>query len=105
MWKGNMAWRSYLRDRLIEDQPEGFVVIVPTDAEPPVPLACPVCSRLMRSRLDEASWRHLGCCERCELIWAQPRQAAWKEGWRPTVEQVRLSEAQRPPMAITFDVD
>jgi len=100
-----MAWRSYLRDRLIEDQPEGFVVIVPTDAEPPVPLACPVCTRLMRTRDDEASWREVGCCERCALIWAQARREAWKGGWRPSPEQVRQAEVQRPPMAIAFDVD
>jgi hypothetical protein len=100
-----MAFRPYLRDRLIEDQPEGFVVIVPTDAAPPVPLACPVCTRLMRTRDDEASWRTLECCDRCALIWAQPRQAAWKEGWRPTQEQVHQADVQRPPMAITFDVD
>lgn len=100
-----MAWRSYLRDRLIEEQPEGFVVIVPTDAEPPVPLACPVCTHLMRTRDDEASWRVVGCCERCALLWAQPRLAQWKEGWRPAVEQVQQLELQRPPLAITFDVD
>jgi hypothetical protein len=100
-----MAFRSYFRDRLIEDQPEGFVVIVPTGVEPPVPLACPVCTLLMRTRDDESSWLSLGCCERCALIWAQPRLAAWKEGWRPTGEQVRLVDVQRLPTAITFDVD
>ena len=98
-------FRPYLKDRLIEDHPLGFAVIVPTDAEPPVPLACPVCTCLMRTKDDEASWRAVGCCDRCALIWAQPRMSQWKEGWRPDPEAVRLALAQRPPMAITFDVD
>jgi hypothetical protein len=100
-----MAWQPYLRDRLISEQPEGFVVIVPSDAGLTVPLACPICTRLMRTRDDEASWRELECCERCALTWAQPRLSAWKDGWRPTAEQVCQVNSQRLPMSITFDVD
>ena len=97
--------RPYLKDRLIEDQPEGFVVIVPTDAEPPVPLACPVCHLVMRSRDDEVAWRKHQCCDRCAMFWALPRKSQWDEGWRPTAEQVRESQATRPLLAITVDVD
>lgn len=100
-----MATRPYFRDRLIEDRPEGFVVIVPTVTEQTVPMSCPTCNRLLRTRDDETSWRELACCERCALIWAQPRLGAWKDGWRPSVEQVNQSNGNGLQMSITFDVD
>lgn len=97
--------RPYLKDRLIEDRPEGFVVIVPIGAEPPVPLACGLCDHVMRSRDDETSHNEFGCCDRCSRLWAQPRRQAWKDGWRPTAEQVKAAEADRVPLTLVFDVD
>ena len=97
--------RPYLKDRLIEDRPEGFVVIVPQDAEPPIPLACVICDHVMRTRDDEASHNEFGCCDRCARLWAQPRRQAWKDGWRPSKEQVGAAEADRAPLALVFDVD
>ncbi len=100
-----MAQRPYLKDRLIEDRPEGFVVIVPEGAVPPVPLTCALCDHVMRSRDDEFSHHEFGCCERCSRIWAQCRRQAWRDGWRPTPEQVKAAEADRVPLSIVFDVD
>ena len=99
-----MSWRPYLKDRLIDERPEGFVVIVPTDAPPPVPLVCPLCDHAMRTREDEVSHHEFGCCGRCARIWAHPRRKVWKEGWRPTPEQVQAAEADRVPLALNFDV-
>jgi hypothetical protein len=100
-----MAWRPYLKDRLIDERPEGFVVIVPVGVAPPVPLVCPVCDHVMRTREDETSHREFGCCERCALLWAYPRREAWNGGWRPSQEQVTAAEADRLPLSITLDVD
>jgi len=100
-----VAQRPYLRDRLIEDRPEGFVVIVPVGAEPPVPLACPVCSHVIRSRDDETAYRDLGCCDRCLRLWAAARRKLWLAGWRPTAEQVAAAEADRVPLALVFQPD
>jgi hypothetical protein len=97
--------RPYLKDRLIEDKPEGFVVIVPVDAEPPIPLACSLCHHVMRSRDDENSHSEFGCCDRCARLWAQPRRQAWKDGWRPSAEQVRDAESDRVPLALVFQAD
>lgn len=94
----------YLNDRMIEHC-DGFVVIVPNDFEPAVPLCCPICDHMMRSRDDELAHIEFACCDRCARLWAQPRRQAWKDGWRPTAEQVVASEADRPPMSATFDVD
>lgn len=98
-------WKPYLNDRLIREDQTGFFVIVPEGAEPPVPLSCSVCSRLMRSRDDEAAHHEFGCCHLCALQWAHPRRKEWKDGWRPDEEQVRVAVEQRPPMHIAFDVD
>jgi len=100
-----MAWRQYLKDRLIEERSEGFVVIVPVGAEPPVPLACTLCSHVMRTREDEVSHYEFGCCERCARLWAHARRAAWKDGWRPSADQVVEAEANRTPLSLVFDVD
>jgi hypothetical protein len=100
-----MAQRPYLKDRLIEDHPTGFVIIVPVGVELPVPLACTLCDHVMRSRDDETSHREFGCCERCARIWAEPRRQAWVDGWRPTTEQIQLAEVDRMPLTVVFDVD
>jgi len=100
-----MTWRPYLHDRLIEDRPEGFVVIVPADATPALPLACAVCGFVLRSYDDEVACRELGCCDRCARLWAQPRRADWLAGWRPTADQVKAAEADRTPLTVVVAAD
>lgn len=97
--------RPYLKDRLIEDRPEGFVVIVPAEYEPAIPLSCLICDHVMRSRDDESAYHDFGCCDRCARLWAQPRRQAWKDGWRPSTEQVKTAEVERVPLALVFDTD
>lgn len=98
-------WKPYLKDRLIKQDPLGFVVIVPANAMPATPLVCPVCDFVMRTRDDETSHAELQCCHRCALLWAHARRAEWKQGWRPSADQVKEAEAIRMPLAITFDID
>jgi len=100
-----MAQRSYLKDRLIEEQPEGFVVIVPVDMDPPVPLLCTLCAHVMRSHDDEISHSEFGCCARCARLWAQARRQSWRDGWRPTSMQVEIAERDRVPLTLVFDID
>jgi len=82
-----MMWRPYLNNRLIKDC-DGFFVIKPEQEKETIPLACPVCEYLLRTAADEKSYHQFKCCEHCETFWARPNQPAWKEGWRPTKEQV-----------------
>lgn len=100
-----MTQRPYLKDRLIEEHPDGFVIIVPVDAEPTVPLACVLCDHVMRSRDDENSHHEFGCCERCARLWAHPRRQAWKDGWRPMPEQVAEAEKERLPLSLVLVTD
>lgn len=99
-----MAWRPYFRDRLIDERPEGFSVIVPVDPPERVPLVCPICDYAMRSREDEVAYRDLKCCDRCARLWALPRRQAWEAGWRPTSDQVIAAEPERQPLSIVFEV-
>lgn len=100
-----MTWRSYLNDRMIEEDPTGFFVIVPVSAEPPVPLSCDVCERLLRTCDDEVAYLEFKCCHLCALQWAHPRRDQWREGWRPTASQVTDVIASRPPLLVVFNVD
>jgi hypothetical protein len=97
-------WKPYFRDRLIK-QRNNFYVIVPNDAEPNVPLFCPVCETLMRTRDDETAWLDLKCCHRCSMAWAAPRRKEWQEGWRPDHDILMREVAQRPPLSVKFEVD
>lgn len=96
--------KPYLKDRLI-DQHDGFVVIVPNDSLLPTPLGCDVCGFVFRSQDDESSFNEFGCCDRCSRLWASSRKEAWKEGWRPSAEQVKEAESDRMPLNYVFDID
>ena len=100
-----LIWRPYLRDRQIAQHPEGFYVIVPVGAEPPIPLTCPVCERLHRSREDATSYLEFQCCHLCALQWAHPRRKEWCAGWRPSPETIATVVSERPPLHVVFDVE
>ncbi len=100
-----MDWKPYPNDRLMTQHPSGFVIIKPVEDDTPTPLACPICEALLRSRDDEVSYRDYECCYRCAMNWAHARRKEWKEGWRPTPEQVVRLEADRPPLIVKLDID
>lgn len=97
-------WVPYPNDRLIQ-RLDGYCIIVPNDRSDGTPLACSICDVLLRSRDDEDAQLEFGCCNLCALHWAHPRRKEWAAGWRPKQEDVHASVRQRPPLAITFDVD
>lgn len=99
-----LTWRPYLNDRLVAEHPDGFFVIVPDDVEPAVPLSCPVCDRLLRTRDDETAYKEFKCCDMCAMQWAHARRKEWSEGWRPTSDQVKEAVSNRPPLTVVFDV-
>ena len=100
-----LNFKPYLDDRFIAEHPDGYYVIVPTDYEPSTPLFCEICDHTMRSRDDEVSHVEFKCCYRCAMKWAHPRRQLWKDGWRPTSQQVSEYELERLPMNVTLDVD
>jgi len=100
-----MEWRPYLRNRKIAEHPSGFVIIIPEGSPKATPMSCPICDHVFRSREDESAYAEFECCDRCMLLWAHPRRSLWKDGWRPTAEQVSQAEELRPPMSVMLDID
>jgi len=96
-------WRDYIHDRLISEE-DGFYVIVPRDAEACVPLSCPLCDTLMRSRDDEGAYLEFECCHSCAIRWAHCRKDSWHSGWRPSREKILEERDARPPLAIDTSI-
>lgn len=97
-------WKPYVGNRLIK-RFEDFVVIKPADLQRSIPLSCPLCDSLLRSRDDEESFNEFGCCEFCAMSWAHPRREEWKNGWRPQRDIVIESSSKRPPRQIKLVFD
>lgn len=56
-----------------------------------VPVFCPVCSGLMKGK-STFSYYNYGCCIDCQIYFLEDRPAkieAWKNGWRPTEEDIK----------------
>lgn len=92
----------YPGDRIAYKHPSGFLVIVPVDDVDAsyVPLSCPLCSCLMRTQNDDASFVDWGCCDKCAMAFAHPRRAEWKAGWRPSLDVVVENVSSRQRLAV-----
>jgi hypothetical protein len=101
----DLVWKDYINGRLIATDPTGFFVIKPNDSQEGVPLACPICDRLNRSRLDEYSWLEFKCCNACAQRWAHARREKWHAGWRPSQNDVDDELLTRPSLFVTFEID
>ena len=57
-----------------------------------VPAFCPVCSMLMKGR-STPTYYDWGCCIHCFIEFlenSENRQKKWKEGWRPSKDEVDI---------------
>jgi len=97
-------FEPYFRDRMICNK-NGYCVIIPKDSPQPIPINCPVCDFLLRSKDDENSWYKYNCCERCSTYWAIPRKSEWDTGWRPGIEDLQKEIARRPPIAVDIKIE
>lgn len=100
-----MCWKPYLNNRLIKNVDDQFYVIVPEEIESIVPLYCPICERLLRTQDDENSYLEYECCNFCALNFAHARKNEWKNGWRPTKEEVKERSTNFPYLSVTIDID
>lgn len=101
----DLSWRQYHGDREIAEHPLGFVVIRSIDRNDPIPLCCPQCSYVLRSRDDEEAFLEHQVCEHCLTHWVYPNRDRWDNGWRPSPEEVAGVSVTRSPLSITFVVD
>jgi hypothetical protein len=90
-----------MKDRRIV-QRNGYVVIFSEDSEC-IPLCCPVCQVVLRTRFDEEEYRKLQCCTECSKNWAYPNIQKWKNGWRPDQEMIK--NQKRSTIDFMFKID
>lgn len=83
-----MKWKDYPGDRLIAEHTSGFYVIKPKEMLECRPVFCPICESIMRSLMDDEAYDKFCCCDSCAIHWAYPNKDKWKEGWRPTHNDV-----------------
>lgn len=81
-------WKPYMKDRLIAEHPRGFYVIKPAEVNDSQPLFCPLCESIMRSEMDDDAYKKFTCCDSCATTWAYRNKEKWKEGWRPSSEEI-----------------
>lgn len=65
-----------------------FVVTIPKEYAFPRPVFCPCCQRPMRDAQDQTSFDKHSCCFSCDNKFARSNIERWKEGWRPSAEDV-----------------
>jgi hypothetical protein len=94
-------WEPYPDNRLIKRVGK-FVIIKPVESDPVVPICCPLCDTMMRSRDDVEAFIEFECCHFCALQWAHPRRQAWHDGWRPALDEVKRAVAERPPLQLVM---
>lgn len=81
-------WKEYTKDRVICLHPDDFYIIVPKERQKKHPIFCPVCDHIMRTGLDEISFKKFECCDSCATFWAYPNKEKWLTGWRPSPDEV-----------------
>ena len=69
----------------------GNVLVVTDDHRTSTPgVSCSVCDFILRDADDLEAFREYSCCNACAMKWAEARRAAWKDGWRPSQEDVEI---------------
>lgn len=66
----------------------GITVIIP-DSYVLSAKDCSVCGLAFRHQEDYAEHERYGCCTDCSLYFMQPNRKKWKNGWRPSKEEVK----------------
>lgn len=70
-----MAWIDKAKDRDIGSR---------------TPMWCPVCEIVMKNGPggDDKTYYKWGCCRYCFVHFIENREQRWKDGWRPSPEEV-----------------
>lgn len=65
---------------------DGFIIVKPNDDL--CPFFCPVCQFPITSMEDVFSYNENQCCNDCSTYWVYLDKEKWKNGWRPSLEEV-----------------
>jgi hypothetical protein len=75
-----------------------------TEQSPGIPLFCPLCKFCMRTYDDRTSYETKECCYKCALTFADSRLEQWKDGWRPTTEEIQEEVDKRLSIPVSVDL-
>jgi hypothetical protein len=93
----NKKWQEYPRNRKISYRGD-HVVIIPESRENSsnnMSLFCDVCHIRFARKEDEKSYQMFECCSSCADTWAYSNSEKWKNGWRPSQEQIKIAVDKR----------
>ena len=83
-------WKPYPKNRKICFEEEYAIIVPEAPLENGMPLFCEVCDFAFFSIDDEKSYSEFKCCSMCADEWAYAYKEKWKNGWRPTEDQMIL---------------
>ena len=66
------------------------IVIYSCDEQTTNPTFCPICGFAMRNIEDRFSYSSYNCCNSCENKWVYKDLNAWKNGVKPTIDEINL---------------
>jgi hypothetical protein len=69
-------------------QINGILVFLPNNYEVKNDFFCNLCAYPMKDYQDDKSFEEYGCCEFCDTNIVRPNMKKWKEGWRPSNEEI-----------------
>lgn len=89
-------WLPYPRNRKYLKK-DGYTIVVPNDyaGNAGMPMFCDVCELRFINKEDEKSYKKFKCCSSCADMWAFSHAAEWKNGWRPSKEQIEENVRKR----------
>ena len=53
-----------------------------------VPCWCPLCTLIMKGSKSTKTFYDFGVCVNCFIEFIEGREQRWKDGWRPSQEQL-----------------
>jgi len=60
-----------------------------------VPAWCPVCDEVMKGSISTQTYFKWGCCMHCHIEFVEDREERWKNGWRPSPDEVAKKRGRR----------
>jgi len=96
-------WTPLGSDRVFRKHQDGFLVIRPVDDIDNTPIECPVCLMMMIDLDDSRAYSDYDCCHSCQTKWAEGfHREDWKNGWRPSVEDIEKEVLRRLSIPVTI---
>jgi endogenous inhibitor of DNA gyrase (YacG/DUF329 family) len=98
-------FKKYTKNKLYKVV-DGVTIIIPCESSQIIPINCPVCGVLYRSKRDEESHNKFDCCDRCALEHIPTITInRWMLGIRPDKEVIEKTVSARPDIMTEFDLD